>query len=101
MGQPDENRNQSDRMQRPRRVEGPVERPTTNEQRIDNFFATNDANDDQLISTNKVSARLWERLAEADLNEDGVSRDELLARQVNTTDTTALLIVTRTSNPVA
>ena len=52
-------------------------RPSDSGDRLDAFFARHDENSDDLITADEVSERLWERLAEADLNDDGVSRDEL------------------------
>ena len=69
----------SDRDNRERR-RGPTERLTP-EQRLDRFFTTNDENEDGLLTQNEVSERVWADLAAADLNADGVSREELQVQQ--------------------
>ncbi len=46
-------------------------------ERLDAFYANKDADGDGLLTSEEVSERLWARLASADINEDGVSREEL------------------------
>ena len=47
------------------------------EERLDNLYANHDENGDGLLTEDEVSARAWDRLAGADTDEDGVSREEL------------------------
>lgn len=53
----------------------------TNAERLDDFFADNDANEDGVLTADEVSERAWERLSTADLDDNGVSIDEVLAQQ--------------------
>ena len=74
------NRNRSRRSDRGSRNRG-GERLSTAE-RIDMFFAENDTNEDGVITeADEVSEDLLERIADADVDGNGVSADELLARQ--------------------
>ena len=52
----------------------------TLEERIDSLFAENDTNEDNVLTEDEVSERLWARISDADTDGDGVSTEDLLAR---------------------
>ena len=48
------------------------------EDRVDRLFASKDANEDGVLTEDEVSERVWDRVADADPDGNGVSSDELI-----------------------
>ena len=53
----------------------------TPEERLENLFTENDANEDGVLTEDEVSESKWDRISDADLDGDGVSVDEILSQR--------------------